>query len=228
VETIINLYDASVRYVDDNIGQLLSNLGDDLHNTIVIITADHGDEFGEHGSFSHWTLYDGVIHVPLIMTGPRIRGGTVVREQVSLIDLAPTIADFAGIGSPPGFYGRSLRPRLRGGRKGTEGVISITGSLLKPGGDSQQMLLSYRTPGWKYILTESGTSPETVLSEELYNLRDDPGEMANLNSLETKERRNFKREALKAISLLKQAKVKELTISEMDRVKRRVKKLPNL
>ena len=61
------------------------------------MTADHGDEFGEHGKFGHQTLYDGVVRVPLIITGPGIQGGTLVRQQVSLIDLAPTIGDLVGI-----------------------------------------------------------------------------------------------------------------------------------
>ena len=72
VETLINLYDANIRHIDDTIGLVLDNLGGDLVNTIVIVTADHGEVFGEHDCFGHGFLYEELIHVPLIIAGPGI------------------------------------------------------------------------------------------------------------------------------------------------------------
>ena len=82
IRTIIDLYDAEINYTDEQIGILLQKMGDRLENTIVIIAADHGDEFGEHGSFGHRTVYDGLLRVPLIIVGPGIKKGMVVTGQV--------------------------------------------------------------------------------------------------------------------------------------------------
>jgi len=92
-EIIINLYDADIKYTATVIGSLLYRLGNRLAGTIVVITADHGDELGEHGNFGHHSMYDGILRVPLIIAGPKIKSGISVTQQVSLIDLTPTIVD---------------------------------------------------------------------------------------------------------------------------------------
>lgn len=115
-------YYASTSYVDDKVGQLLRELerlalGQD---TIVIFTSDHGDMCGEHGMWFKRIHREWAVRVPLIFAGPGITPGGRVRDNVSLVDLYPTLLELAGIEVPPGFPhvldGRSLAPFLRGER----------------------------------------------------------------------------------------------------------------
>jgi arylsulfatase A-like enzyme len=224
VVTMQDLYDASIKYVDDSIGWLLSKARSRLKNTIIIFTADHGDEFGEHGKAGHLTLYDGIVHVPLLISGPGIESGAMVRNQVSLLDLAPTIVALTGLKKVDTFCGKPMIPLTKGGDKATRGVIS---TAIPPGAE-QKLILAYRTPRWKYIRTESTVFPNSVLAEELYNLRDDPGETVNLIGLETDEVRKFKLEAINALEQLKKSKIEHSTSFERLRVKNKIKKLPKL
>ncbi|MBN2463331.1 MAG: sulfatase [Dehalococcoidia bacterium] len=226
IETLKGLYDACIRYVDDAIGELLEQIEGQLENTIIIITADHGDEFGEHFTFGHGMLYEGVIHVPLIIIGPGIRPGDSVDGQVCHMDIAPTIMDLVGENIPDSFYGESLLPLIERPRKSARGAIS---TLSVPA--RQQRAIAYRTPGFKYIKTEAINDiafEGVILSEEVYNLKDDPGEKVNLNNLETREVQEFKFDATKSISWFKQQKKKEFTEFEVERLRKRVRKLPNL
>ena len=88
------LYDEEVRWADKQIGVLLDSMPQDVRdNTLVVITADHGEEFMEHGYLKHGpNLFDVAVHVPLIMTGPHVKAGTRVRELSRLVDVVPTIA----------------------------------------------------------------------------------------------------------------------------------------
>ena len=140
IDTLINLYDADIRYVDDNIGRLLESLGNHLENTIIIVTADHGEAFGEHNSLGHGTLYEELIRVPLIIAGPGIKAGAVVSEPVELMDLAPTIADSVGIARVKGFHGRSLLTVVRDGQRVARGTINVRHQSYL-----MQRLISYRT-----------------------------------------------------------------------------------
>ncbi|MBA7618542.1 Ulvan-active sulfatase [subsurface metagenome] len=221
VTTLVDLYDADIKYVDDAVGRLLDSLGSDLSNTIVIVTADHGQEFEEHGKFGYQTLYDTLVHVPLIIAGPGIKGGTLVKQQVSLIDLAPTIADFLGIDNAPSFHGESLLPVIRSKREAVNGTISTT---FRPG----QRLIAYRIPGWKYILTESLDANDVVLAEELYDLTNDPGETKNLHGVDIEEAKRFQLEARNKLSQFKQLKSKEKTAYAKQRIKAKFKKLGKL
>ena len=223
VTTLINLYDAQIRYVDDNICSLLTSLDGDLTNTIIIITADHGEEFGEHGKFGHRSLYDGIMRVPLIIVGPGIKAGTVVNKQVSLIDLAPTITDMVGIDSVPYFQGQSMLPVVEGVESTARGTISIFNEL-----GSGRRHIAYRTPDWKYIRTESLGEVVTLLSEELYHLRNDPKEGHNLHGLGDGEAKAFKLEAVNKILELKRLKREEETAYEKERIRAKLKKIPKL
>jgi arylsulfatase A-like enzyme len=222
--TVNDLYDASIKYVDDAIGQLLDKAGKKLKNTIIIITGDHGDEFGEHGKAGHMTLYDGIVHVPLIISGPGIEAGDIVKEQVGLIDLAPTIIDLIGLGKVQAFRGESLLPMLKGKPKVSRGIICA----ISPAVSSQEVIIAYRTPEWKYIRTESTIIPDTVLTEEFYHLKDDPREKVNLAGLETAAAQEFKAEAAAALAELKKTKTEELTALEKERVKRKLGKIARL
>ena len=112
------LYDAEVATVDDDIRQLFGELERRgvLDRAVVVITADHGEEFGEHGGLQHGrTLYNECIRVPLIVVGPGIAAGRRVEENVSLLDVAPTLLDLLSLPAEKRFEGRSLLPLLRPG-----------------------------------------------------------------------------------------------------------------
>ena len=118
LQHLLALYDGEIRFTDD----ILRGIFDDLEaqglleNTLVIITADHGEEFYEHGRVGHQGVpFEEVLHVPLIVHWPEeIEGGKRVTDQVRLIDLAPTLYDILGITSDRPHSGRSLRPLLEG------------------------------------------------------------------------------------------------------------------
>jgi arylsulfatase A-like enzyme len=110
---LVDLYDASIRQVDHAIGEFLDavnelGLGE---NTFVVVTADHGTEFLEHGGVNHATLYEEVLRVPFIVSAPP--GRTVsegsTREPIQLVDLVPMILRRAGIGAHTTFA-RSPNP----------------------------------------------------------------------------------------------------------------------
>ena len=107
IEHLAALYDAEIRFTDFHLGKILNvlrNLGV-YDDTILVITADHGEEFFEHGWLSHRrTLYDESIHIPLIMRyPPEIPAGVVVEQMVRIVDVAPTILSLAKIPKPENF-----------------------------------------------------------------------------------------------------------------------------
>jgi arylsulfatase A-like enzyme len=108
---IRSLYDAEVLALDAKLRDLFRDLESRgwLGNAIVVITADHGEELADHGRMGHgFTLYNEVIHVPLMILTPERRRRTDIRDVVSLVDVAPTILDLAGMAAPPLFEGHSL------------------------------------------------------------------------------------------------------------------------
>jgi arylsulfatase A-like enzyme len=114
------LYDAELAYVDDAVGVLIAELERQgrLDDTLLVVTGDHGEAFFEHGQFGHRRdLKDVVLRVPLILWGPGVGvpAGRVVDEPVSLVDVLPTLVDYAGLPPEPGLDGRSLRPLVEGG-----------------------------------------------------------------------------------------------------------------
>ncbi len=220
IDTLAQLYDASIRYVDDNIGRFIDSLGSRLEETLIIVTADHGEAFGEHNSLGHGTLYDELLRVPLIMVGPGIKAGTVVKEVVELIDLAPTVAELVGIGGVDGFRGKSLLPLMKGNQKTSEGTIS---TRVIP--EFGQRLISYRVPEWKYIRTESLDDTNTVLLEELYDLGSDPQEKHNLHESDDEKAKTFKLTAIDKIQEFKRLKDEEKASHERERIRARLKKL---
>jgi arylsulfatase A-like enzyme len=111
-----DLYDAEVASVDADIGRLLSELEarDLRRKSILVVCADHGEEFLDHGGVGHGhTLYDELIRVPLLISLPGQETRRDMHEDVSLVDLAPTLLDLAGVASPPNFEGQSRRSWLQ-------------------------------------------------------------------------------------------------------------------
>lgn len=117
VDLLTSLYDGEVAAADAQLRRLFEQLEQSgfLDDAIVVVTADHGEEFGEHNQFLHGvTLYNTAIHIPLIIVAPGLPGGRVVNAEVSLIDVAPTVLDLIKAPAAPTFEGRSLLPLITG------------------------------------------------------------------------------------------------------------------
>jgi choline-sulfatase len=113
-------YYASTSYIDDKLGHLMSELArlGQLDDTIVFFASDHGDQCGEHGMWFKRTHREWSVRVPLIVAGPGIANDRTVTQNVSLVDLYPTLLDLAEAPPIEGFAldldGASLAPFLRG------------------------------------------------------------------------------------------------------------------
>src|SRR5205823_11601016 len=145
VEHLRRLYDAEIRGWDAELGTLLDTLADRgvADSTIVVLTADHGEEFQEHGRLKHRVhLYDELLHVPLVIAGPGVRPGRVA-EQAQGIDLFPTLAGLLGAAPPRGLPGRDL---LAAGADAP--AISETLYGIMPDGATTP-IVSLRTADWK-------------------------------------------------------------------------------
>ena len=141
--------------------------------TIFVLTSDHGTEFYEHRRFDHgFTLYQELVHVPLIIHLPDGDSETKIDERVSSIDVMPTILDLLDIKlsdkTEKQLRGESLVPIMKG-KKASRDVIAETNYR------EYTYKRSITTPdGWKLIYTLE------LRARELYNLNDDPGELNNL------------------------------------------------
>ena len=111
-------YNAELKYLDGLLAEMFAELELD-RNTLVVITADHGEEFGDHGSEGHDRgLYQELVHVPLVVVGRDADGALDfepgrVAARVSTLDILPTIAEFLYRPAPPHIDGESLMPFLR-------------------------------------------------------------------------------------------------------------------
>ena len=165
----MGFYDECIRDSDDHVGEIMDELEqlDLVGKTLVIVSSDHGEEFFEHGGCDHGqTLYDEVIHVPLIMRHPAVIEKGAVREaQVRVVDIAPTIIDVLELRGGEEFRGRSLLGHVRG----EDRDLPVFSGYLIHG----QRAVALRQNGFKFIY-----SPSTR-TEEFYDLRTDPEEKKN-------------------------------------------------
>lgn len=196
-------YDGAVRYVDDRISDLMDFLESRgvYEDTMVVVTADHGDNFGDHGGLtSHiFSLYDSLLHVPLVIKPPRSGNGSgaqpgetalngkEINNQVSLVDLHPTFLETAG-GTVPnyrltesllGFEDRSYHNYTFAEYAGFDGPIKRLRRKY-PDFDAEQFarpLQSVRSDEHKLIVAGP---PEGECERELYAWRDDPDEERDL------------------------------------------------
>lgn len=123
-QTLVDLYDAEIRYLDDHIRDFLERYKQhhSLESTLVIITADHGDAFGEHGYYEHpRQLNDELIRIPLFVRHPEL-GPDRIAPVVSTIDIVPTILDTTATTGPP-LEGTSLLEIQANPDKYTDRVI---------------------------------------------------------------------------------------------------------
>ena len=167
-------YDGEIAFADAQIGRLLSFLKDSatLANSLVVLAADHGEGLGEHGEQKHgFFIYDSTLHVPLVVKVP---GATprVVGEDVSLVDVMPTLLQALHIPIPPTVQGRSLFNRILG--RPDSGFSNVYAETYLPLLHfSWSQLRGLRWKGLKYI-----EAPRP----ELYDTAADPHETKNLLS----------------------------------------------
>ena len=188
VEAVRRLYAGALYYVDS----LLKTLFDDLKrrglwdDTLVIVTADHGEELFDHNSYFYHnpSLYDSALKIPLLIKFPNQRARRVVDENVSILDILPTLYDyFAGSPAPGRFSGLSLLDLLKGRRTGFRERILFA--------ECEDSTVAGAVMGhYKLIYNPFEVLPQNRLGlpfpmakMEFYDLRQDPGETQNLAAL---------------------------------------------
>lgn len=229
---LIDRYDGEIRFVDDQIGRLLDGMtvSGRAARTWVIVTADHGEEFKDHGSMGHGRrLYEEAVRVPLLIgrppggtagrgTGPAAGRGTgpAAAARVSVpasgIDLFPTIAALAGVPAPAGLQGASLVPLLRArpdgpegpgaaGRAGATGTVPAAG----PAGDRPLVCETIRLNAHLKAVRRGTLKLIQSMDEnrtELYDLAADPLEHRDLSAERPEERRTLARALFAQVDFL--------------------------
>jgi len=182
-----SLYDEEILYVDEQVSKVISWLKDsELYDeTIIVITADHGELLGEHDIFyDHHGLYEGDIHVPLIIKSPGLPRNSRIKGFVTHEDIAPTILQLLGIKADVKFDGESLVEAANNGESRRKFVVSLE--------NTRMTKRAIRTRKWKLIQTmrpDIYGNPAGHL--ELYNLESDPEEKENLANSEEEALKNL-------------------------------------
>jgi len=186
-DQLVDSYDGEIRYVDEHLGKLFQRLRElgEFDNSLIVVTADHGDEFFEHGYVGHRrTLYDEVLRVPLIFRYPtKLKGGVRVPDLVRLEDVTPTIASLLDLGiSDFGasdqtsrratLHGRALTPFVELAAESPVPNLVAVGDLTVVGSAT---IASLRSPDAKLIV-----NADEDRAMELYDLQADALERTNL------------------------------------------------
>ncbi|MBN1423082.1 sulfatase-like hydrolase/transferase [Candidatus Fermentibacteria bacterium] len=165
------VYDQEIAFWDRSFADLMAHLRSEgiLDSTIVVVTADHGEEFAEHGGWWHGTtLYDVEILVPLVIRMPHaVSAGTVITPQVRLMDVAPTLLASCGLPVPAAMQGQPLNWE----RSDFRGIDTVFAEEDFEG----NLLTAVRTPDWKLIRANQH-NPRGLDPLELYNVAADPRE----------------------------------------------------
>lgn len=169
---IMALYDAGLRHIDAQIGRIVAALAErgQLDDTVIVVAADHGEEFWDHGNFFHGqSLYEELLHIPLIVHAPGAAApGTVIERPVRMIDLAPSLLEWAGLQRPATFEGRPLSQVLAAPDAPGDDLIATATQAQFP------TRYAIRSGGLKLIENlDTG-------KRELFDLKSDPHEQRNL------------------------------------------------
>ena len=193
IETAKALYDAEIYSVDSSIGKLVGKL-DQLglkDKTIIIITADHGEEFYDHGGFMHHTLYYENVHVPLLIYYTAKLPPKRIKETVSTIDIFSTVLDVANTESPENVDSASLLPLIKTS-KSPVGRYAISELYGRPklNESVQQAIFD---DGWELLLIKP-EDPKNRMHSSLFNINADPQEKLNLYNVNITKRRFLEKE----------------------------------
>jgi len=165
IERLYGLYDAEIEYFDTELGRLVNALitAGVEQNTIIVVTADHGEAFYEHGQWFHGNLYQENIRIPAIIKGPGLSPGRL-KGYTQQIDIAPTLADLAGVTKGAKWTGRSQAAAMRTGTADSgDGVYSEW---------SEHRTFIEASSGLKLIINDGPV--------KLYDTKADPKETTNL------------------------------------------------
>jgi len=176
VQQMKKVYYAMVTQVDEWVGKLLDELDRQgiTDNTLVVFVSDHGEMMGDHGLSSKMKMYEGSVHVPLIMRFPgKIPAGVKVKTPVSHLDMFATILDYTGMKIPEN-DGRSLRRLIDGKADPVDYAVSVWGQINNGGP------FMIRKGDWKMIVFLKMADKKQTSVCALYNLKTDPLEMNNL------------------------------------------------
>ena len=194
IKYLIDRYDEEIRQADDKVGDILEKLKKFglYEDSLIIISADHGEEFMEHGDFGHGNPpFDVQIHVPLIIKFPKnLYSGRTVEKQVRLIDLAPTILDVLKIGKDEEMEGVSLIDIIEG-KDITLVVVSQT-----------EWFWGVRDEYYKYIFV-LGENRSEVDDLKVYDLKKDPQEKFDISEEKLELAEYYKEEILNSKKVLK-------------------------
>ncbi len=179
------LYDGEVAFMDTLVGELLARAGYGAAGSpLVVVAGDHGESLGDHGESTHGLfVYESALRVPLILSWPGVLAPRVVEPAVALADVAPTVADLAGLSPFRDIHGESLMPMLDGAAPATDRALYAE-TFFPQFFMGWAPLRSIRHGRWKYI-----DAPEP----ELYDVAADPGETTNRATSETAEARGLRR-----------------------------------
>jgi arylsulfatase A-like enzyme len=190
-EEVVSLYDAGVYWVDRQISRLVETLQKSRrwNETVVAMTADHGEEFMEHGTRYHapMTLPEQMIHVPLLLRMEGLSGMRIADSPFSLIHLAPTLLEAVDVPVPGTFQGRSHWKQISVGTLAAEPAISelvgIEGNPMRQEDRLQPRVLAVRDIRYKLVIRFKENT------DSLYDLQSDPGEHSPLpNSVSIRDR----------------------------------------
>lgn len=177
--TIKAYYYALISHVDDQVGRILDTL-EQLgltEQTLVVFTADHGENLGDHGLIGKTQAYDSSSRVPLIFSLPgTLAEGRVLSDIVEAVDIVPTLLDVAGLPQAPEMGGSSLLPALANETSldGVTGLVGRPSALIEHGSPrNKQRYRAVRTKELLYINYAEGR-------EELYSLSEDPDQLEDL------------------------------------------------
>lgn len=179
-------YAGEIGFVDSQVGRLLAGLPSTTGSqTIVAVVADHGEGLGEHGESTHGLLlYQSTLRVPWLLRGAGLAPRRV-SEPVSLADVAPTLlglSDAVGVGALGATDGRDHSRALRSGAAPARAAVFAESRYPESLGWSA--LLAVRRGDWKYVVS---ASPRADPGAQLFDLRQDPGELASLAAARRRE-----------------------------------------
>ena len=187
LDYLMGLYDAGIRHFDEEVGRLINMLKNMkiYDNTLIIITADHGEEFMEHGQLYHYKYYDEVTNIPLIIKLPRRFSKKKINKKtiIELIDISPTVMEILNLKPSKNIEGKSIFNKKESDLAFSEHFIEES---------NKNYCFSIRSNKFRYIYNKDLNNKK--INEELYDVKEDSQEKNNI-AKENKEVINIMRKA---------------------------------
>lgn len=214
IQRLEKLYNGEIAYADQQITRLIEWLKSSgmYNDTIVVITSDHGEEFAEHGGYEHGhTLYDELLHVPLIIAGTDVPSGVTATDVVGLMDVAPTLLRLANIDVPGGFHGQELTPAF-------DRAPLLDRAVFSEGNMWSDSWYALRQGEKKLITIPAGEKSRAML----FDLAADPGEKTDVATRDVETAKRLLADMdliLKAASSTTRSQPLDFTDTELERLR---------